>query len=123
MNRIENLRSVALAHSHSDDEFYLLFCERYSNSTEKSEYARYSDAFYYALSNLVPHVTSGELAVLETCGFADRNTFLSVIEYCDFVLFDIKETDGELHRRYTGVHLRRAKMRLDSGSRTYLRTL
>ena len=42
---------------------------------------------------------------LETCGFADRNTFLSVLEYCDFVLFDIKETDDELHRRYTGVPL------------------
>jgi pyruvate formate lyase activating enzyme len=42
---------------------------------------------------------------LETCGFADRNTFTSVLEYCDFVLLDIKETDGELHRRYTGVPL------------------
>lgn len=68
MDRIENLRSVALTHSHSNDEFYLLFYERYSNSTEKNEYARYSDAFYYALSNLVPHVTDGELVVGELSG-------------------------------------------------------
>jgi formate C-acetyltransferase len=68
MDRIENLRSVALARSHSNDEFNLLFYKRYSDSTEKSEYARYSDAFYYALSNLVPHVTDGELVVGELSG-------------------------------------------------------
>ncbi len=68
MNRIESLRGVALTHSHSNDEFYLLFYERYSNSTEKNEYARYSDAFYYALSNLAPHVTDGELVVGELSG-------------------------------------------------------
>lgn len=68
MDRIEKLRSVALARSHSNDEFYLLFYKRYSNSTETSEYARYSDAFYYALSHLAPHVTDGELVVGELSG-------------------------------------------------------
>ena len=41
----------------------------------------------------------------ETCGFADETTLLSVIKQCDLVLFDIKETNEELHKRYTGVPL------------------
>ena len=40
---------------------------------------------------------------IETAGFADRETFLSVVRYCDLVLFDIKETDAENHLLYTGV--------------------
>ena len=31
---------------------------------------------------------------------------LSVIKHCDLILFDIKETDEELHKRYTGVPLK-----------------
>ena len=40
---------------------------------------------------------------LETSGYADRETFLSVAELCDLVLFDLKLADPEAHRRYTGV--------------------
>ena len=42
---------------------------------------------------------------IETCGFADETALLSVLEYCDLVLFDIKETDSERHKRYTGAPL------------------
>ena len=46
---------------------------------------------------------SGIHTAIETCGFTDKDTWLSVIKHCDLVLFDIKETDSTLHRRYTGV--------------------
>ena len=40
---------------------------------------------------------------IETSGFAGLDIFKEVISYCDFVLFDIKETDEEKHIEYTGV--------------------
>lgn len=43
---------------------------------------------------------------IETSGFSDKNSLMSVIKHCDLILFDIKETDEELHKRYTGVSLR-----------------
>ena len=42
---------------------------------------------------------------IETSGYAKTSDFLSVIEHCDLVLFDIKETDEEKHKLYTGVSL------------------
>lgn len=45
----------------------------------------------------------GISTAMETCGFAEREVFLSVARECDLVLFDIKETDPPLHERYTGV--------------------
>lgn len=41
---------------------------------------------------------------IETCGYADADTFLRVIRECDHVFFDLKLIDGEKHRYYTGVH-------------------
>ena len=46
---------------------------------------------------------NGIHTAIETSGFADRKSLLRVTEHCDFVLFDVKETDDELHKRYTGV--------------------
>lgn len=46
---------------------------------------------------------NGIHTAIETGGFADESKLLSVIKYCDLVLFDIKETDEELHKLYTGV--------------------
>jgi pyruvate formate lyase activating enzyme len=43
---------------------------------------------------------------IETCGFANESALRSVIQYCDLVLFDIKETDEELHLRYTKAPLK-----------------
>lgn len=48
---------------------------------------------------------NGIHTAIETCGFAEENALLAVLAHCDFVLFDIKETDEERHKRYTGVSL------------------
>ncbi len=40
---------------------------------------------------------------VETCGFASADTFCKMLEKTDFVMFDLKLADAELHRRYTGV--------------------
>ena len=42
---------------------------------------------------------------IETCGFASENDLCSVVKFSDLVLFDIKETDEELHQKYTGAPL------------------
>lgn len=42
---------------------------------------------------------------IETSGFAGEETVRSVVRHCDLVLFDIKETDEENHKRFTGVPL------------------
>ena len=42
---------------------------------------------------------------IETSGFADEKALLAVIEHCDLVLFDIKETDRKRHKQYIGVPL------------------
>lgn len=48
---------------------------------------------------------NGIHTAIETSGFANEGVLLSVIKYCDLILFDIKETDAELHKRYTGAPL------------------
>ena len=42
---------------------------------------------------------------IETCGFASETAWLSVVRHCDLVLVDVKETDAELHKKYTGAPL------------------
>ena len=49
---------------------------------------------------------SGIHTAIETSGFSDEGRLISVIEQCDLILFDIKETDDLLHKRYTGVSLK-----------------
>ena len=61
MKRIEALRNTALDHKHCLDEFFYKFYKCYSESDEISEFKRYSDAFYYAFSNLRAHISDGEL--------------------------------------------------------------
>ncbi len=46
---------------------------------------------------------NGISTALETCGYADSNTFLSCIENTDFVMFDIKAVNQKNHKRWTGV--------------------
>ena len=48
---------------------------------------------------------NGIHTTIETSGFADERVLLTVLKYCDLVLFDIKETDEERHKQYTGVCL------------------
>ena len=39
---------------------------------------------------------------METCGFAPQENFEAILPYIDLFLFDIKSTDPEKHRRFTG---------------------
>lgn len=40
---------------------------------------------------------------LQTCGFASSEVFSAVLEECDFVLYDLKHMDSDIHKHYTGV--------------------
>jgi len=42
---------------------------------------------------------------IETSGFASEQALKKVLKYCDLVLFDIKETNEENHKKFTGVSL------------------
>ncbi|MFC1706426.1 glycyl-radical enzyme activating protein [Planctomycetota bacterium] len=46
--------------------------------------------------------TLGIHTALDTCGMCGKEALLRVIEHADMVLFDLKEIDGEKHRRFTG---------------------
>ena len=40
---------------------------------------------------------------VQTCGYAPKSIFSQVLENCDYMLYDLKLMDNDLHRRYTGV--------------------
>lgn len=40
---------------------------------------------------------------METCGFAPKNHMAQIAEYTDLFLFDVKESDPQRHKAYTGV--------------------
>ena len=40
---------------------------------------------------------------VETCGYASEQTFKRVLERVDYMLFDVKLVDSELHKHWTGV--------------------
>jgi pyruvate formate lyase activating enzyme len=40
---------------------------------------------------------------IETCGFCKTETFKKVLDKIDFLFFDIKHTNPEMHKKYTGV--------------------
>lgn len=40
---------------------------------------------------------------LQTCGYASSEVFSTVLEECDFVLYDLKHMDSDVHKHYTGV--------------------
>ena len=55
---------------------------------------------------------------VETSGFAGWEAYAAILPYVDRFLFDVKETDEERHRRYTGVGMgaiRENLRRLDEG--------
>jgi pyruvate formate lyase activating enzyme len=41
-------------------------------------------------------------ACVETCGFASPEAFLEVLPVTDCLIFDLKQMDTDIHRRYTG---------------------
>lgn len=49
---------------------------------------------------------------IETCGFASADTLNKVLEFCDLVLFDIKETDASKHMAFTGAGLEQIQRNL-----------
>jgi pyruvate formate lyase activating enzyme len=40
---------------------------------------------------------------IQTCGFCREDKFAKILEKLDFLFFDIKHTDPEVHKKYTGV--------------------
>ncbi|MBN2449968.1 MAG: glycyl-radical enzyme activating protein, partial [Lentisphaeria bacterium] len=49
---------------------------------------------------------------METCGYAPYKHIARVVPFVDLFLYDVKETDPERHRRYTGVSCDRIKKNL-----------
>ena len=86
-DRIDSLHNRVFYELCFSNEFYYLFYKRYSENLTESEYERYSDAFYYAFSNLTPDILEGELIVgkyynnltdtekeeWQTCQYPDRS--------------------------------------------------
>ena len=62
---------------------------------------------------------------IETSGYASEAMFRKVLGDVDFLLFDCKHTDDELHKRYTGVSnrpiMRNLQMLIESGKNFVLR--
>ncbi len=46
---------------------------------------------------------SGISTAVETCGYLDRDVLKAALPYVDLFLWDIKDTDEERHKKYTGV--------------------
>ena len=64
MKRIEKLRLKALnAEGSTPTEFYYLFYKEYERLDYMTEWERYAESFYFALSNLTPNIDLGELIV------------------------------------------------------------
>lgn len=40
---------------------------------------------------------------IQTCGYAQEDDFMKVINHVDYVMYDLKIADNELHKEYTGV--------------------
>lgn len=55
--------------------------------------------FVLAVRALLPDLH----AAIETCGHVDSEIFERIIRKMDLVMFDIKHTDTQLHKKYTGV--------------------
>lgn len=57
----------------------------------------------FTLSLLTACKNEGLNTCVETCGWCDEKTILSLIPVTDLFLFDWKLTNDELHKKYTGV--------------------
>ncbi|MBR2473499.1 MAG: hypothetical protein IKB51_00515 [Clostridia bacterium] len=65
MNRIENLRKIALDRVNIKDELLYKFCKSYGKSEDAMDYRKYAEAFDFAFSTLTPNIYDGELIVGE----------------------------------------------------------
>lgn len=63
----------------------------------------YSPDFTYAL--LKGYRKRKIHTAIETCGYSCKETFAKIVKICNFVLFDLKETDDGRHKALTGAPL------------------
>ena len=56
-----------------------------------------------ALALLGACQAQGIHTAMETCGCFDGSLLPELVKRCELLLWDLKDTDGERHRRYTGV--------------------
>ena len=79
----------------------------------------------FSLELLKKAKENGIHTAIETCGYAEKSKILEIAKYVDLFLFDCKETDPELHKKYTGVDnkviLENLKALSDTGSKIILR--
>lgn len=59
--------------------------------------------FAFSAEILKKSKENGMHTAIETCGYADTSKILEIANYTDLFLFDYKETDAALHKKYTGV--------------------
>lgn len=59
--------------------------------------------FEFTLALLEAAKANGLHCCIETCGYAPLAQYERILPYVDLFLYDIKETDPERHRTYTGV--------------------
>ena len=79
----------------------------------------------FSLELLKKAKENGVHTAVETCGYTEKSKILEIAKYVDLFLFDCKETDQELHKKYTGVDnkiiLDNLKALSDAGSKIILR--
>ena len=79
----------------------------------------------FSLELLKKAKENGIHTAIETCGYAEKSKILEIAKYVDLFLFDCKETDPELHKKYTGVDnkiiLDNLKALSNAGSKIILR--
>lgn len=59
--------------------------------------------FSFSLDLLKNAKKNGIHTAMETCGYTEKSKILAIAAYTDLFLFDCKETDSVLHKKYTGV--------------------
>lgn len=81
--------------------------------------------FPFTVALLEAAKSEGLHCCMETCGYAPFAQYGQIAPYIDLFLYDLKETDPDLHRAYTGVDNERIIHNLralhDTGSRISLR--
>ena len=80
-----------------------------------------------AVSFLAECKARGFSTAIETCGYADSEVLRAALPYVDLFLWDIKDTDSERHKKYTGVGnesiLKNLSIADQSGARIRLRCI
>jgi len=68
----------------------------------------------FTLQLLMKAKENGINTCLETCGFGDTNKLLNLAALTDVILFDWKESNSVLHKKWTGVSNTRIKRNLEA---------